>query len=1241
MSTPVSQVSPIPLPSPTIIHDGWTVNSCGVIHIQEGNPLPTPVSRPYEYLAEETISPAIGFPEQSGAIVLFHPKHSFYYLTFFVVTFIPAWATLPQPAGFNALECAYELADPVIFPPGAKQYIHSVVRPTPPPISSPILLQDPCMVDGWQVTSQGIISHMHQSFPEGNTTCHEPEFITVPHWSLSPEVVGSEAKDESDGEEASPPVSPGLLYPPGAVVSNSMVWVTEADTQAEVCGENCVARNQRKKQKKVQNKKAQEERLEREWCSHASTSIQPDKEALDAWNAPSIYNSVDNSNTLDPLPSKHERASETIRKSMSAPLSGLTSPPCSGPEPLPQSLIEPLPSQHQRTSDKGASVEKSSLLEASGSTGGSALDPAPLLPLPAQPPSERPDRGSHIRYNHRDVLCDSYIPSRYDDRLQEGCMIRDEGHEKHHCEVEEFSPSHKLPLPQPSVNEASDVNSCMSWGAVVGALNEISQVETESYITQGTLEEAAALSYMGHSIPPFPMIPSNPWYGWHADMCEQLSTTGHLFHQVQVQMTAVHMHDFPQYLGEVDSQAPLNVYGPHAMNERNLQRLDFQHGPVAGSLSAPHYAFVVPQPPFSIIPEPESSDFIYNSSSPALCRVNDGWIANRAGPRSTFGCILGIASATVNHLHTLHVTPHAPSDHSFSALDESSKRVRSADAELHRLTVFAMFDDIQNTILYMERTISLSLAVVCIYYYPIWLVQRECAGSLFFVGRMIGTQTENLHVEFCHFLRTLERWGIRHCTPTEDVQAEENHQSFLFQQMDSTGNRKRMAWVTCKKRTTHVPFLIPPPPGPNWSWDIPLQENLAALACRTLDPECQGLHPPSSGKRRWYHAWMPLPMGNHLPAQQALVFVPSSYHEQGKMAPSSLGIEAEMLNISGGLLSMDNERTPEASPRSVPFMTEITLLSMVDVVQSRGAQGWKQTQLGKSGFSLGFIFKSHTSRDDVYHFLKEGAQFSKVVPMDPVCDVIPQAQQEKLNILQLTEAIGYKLDTKQFFIDWDPSSPTPSFIPSLSTLEADRAQSEERVKNLKTSKAKHKVTLLVLLMKWWENLKIVAVLDPIPQPLLQKLASIKGIAPNIFYHSLPYLSCFPDQRAKEKIVDANVSNKPTAAKRWKQDPPCMPRQEIPAEERGTSGSTTTAVPAWATCANTKASEPASGGLVSSAQKKAHKVPPVCPPRQFEGDEEEQDVFDCCHKGAKGLVDASPLSNHHHCSFEGFKEGVEG
>ena len=99
-------------------------------------------------------------------------------------------------------------------------------------------------------------------------------------------------------------------------------------------------------------------------------------------------------------------------------------------------------------------------------------------------------------------------------------------------------------------------------------------------------------------------------------------------------------------------------------------------------------------------------------------------------------------------------------------------------------------------------------------------------------------------------------------------------------------------------------------------------------------------------------------MGNHLPAQQALIFVPSSYHEQGKMVPSSLGIETESLNASGGLLSMDDERTPKVLPNLwyslvvKLFMMQTSLLSMVDFVQSRGAEGWKQTQLGKNGLSL-------------------------------------------------------------------------------------------------------------------------------------------------------------------------------------------------------------------------------------------------------------------------------------------------
>ena len=127
MSAPTSQISPIPLPSPTIVCDGWTVDLHGTICIQEGNPLSRPVSWFFEYLVEETTDPGIGFPEQSRAIVLFHPRRPFYYSTFFVVTFVPAWATVPQPIGFDALEHTYEPADPVIFPPGAKQYIRSVV----------------------------------------------------------------------------------------------------------------------------------------------------------------------------------------------------------------------------------------------------------------------------------------------------------------------------------------------------------------------------------------------------------------------------------------------------------------------------------------------------------------------------------------------------------------------------------------------------------------------------------------------------------------------------------------------------------------------------------------------------------------------------------------------------------------------------------------------------------------------------------------------------------------------------------------------------------------------------------------------------------------------------------------------------------------------------------------------------------------------------------------------------------
>ncbi|KAF9503315.1 hypothetical protein BS47DRAFT_1369625 [Hydnum rufescens UP504] len=235
MSTLASHISPIPLPSPTVVCDGWTINLRGTICIQQGKPLPMPVSWRFEYLAEDTIDPGVGFPEWSRAIVLFYPKCPFYYSAVFIVTFIPGWVTVSQPTGFDGLERAYEPADPAVFPPGAKQS-------SPPPISSPIPLQDPRMVDGWQVMSHSIISHKSQSFPEGNTTCHEQEFITVPHWSLSPQEMATEAMDGGDEEATDRDDAP----PPGTVISTSVVWIMQGNAEAELCSEKCVERNRKK-----------------------------------------------------------------------------------------------------------------------------------------------------------------------------------------------------------------------------------------------------------------------------------------------------------------------------------------------------------------------------------------------------------------------------------------------------------------------------------------------------------------------------------------------------------------------------------------------------------------------------------------------------------------------------------------------------------------------------------------------------------------------------------------------------------------------------------------------------------------------------------------------------------------------------------------------------------------------------------------------------------------------------------
>jgi hypothetical protein len=54
------------------------------------------------------------------------------------------------------------------------------------------------------------------------------------------------------------------------------------------------------------------------------------------------------------------------------------------------------------------------------------------------------------------------------------------------------------------------------------------------------------------------------------------------------------------------------------------------------------------------------------------------------------------------------------------------------------------------------------------------------------------------------------------------------------------------------------------------------------------------------------------------------------------------------------------------------------------------------------------------------------------------CDLVSEGQQEKLNILQLSETVGYKGEgRKQFFMDLDFSKDSPSFLPMKSTLESE------------------------------------------------------------------------------------------------------------------------------------------------------------------------------------------------------------
>ncbi|KAF9503158.1 hypothetical protein BS47DRAFT_1369747 [Hydnum rufescens UP504] len=69
------------------------------------------------------------------------------------------------------------------------------------------------------------------------------------------------------------------------------------------------------------------------------------------------------------------------------------------------------------------------------------------------------------------------------------------------------------------------------------------------------------------------------------------------------------------------------------------------------------------------------------------------------------------------------------------------------------------------------------------------------------------------------------------------------------------------------------------------------------------------------------------------------------------------------------------------------------------------------------------------------------------------CDLVSEAQQGKLNVLQLSETIGYKGEgRKRFFMDLDFSMGSPSFLPTKSTLELERNHAEMKIATARSNK---------------------------------------------------------------------------------------------------------------------------------------------------------------------------------------------
>ncbi|KAF9503862.1 hypothetical protein BS47DRAFT_1401979 [Hydnum rufescens UP504] len=1009
--SPLPLSSPIHLPAPTHVSGGWEVDSRGSLHICLRTPhygLPMKNLGNPELLAETVFSSDSDFSSAPSIIMPYYADQLGYYTSTFVIMYMAAWATVHQPEGFEALTNCFYTPDEGIFPRGSKHYLHAVVRPTPPPIPSPVPLVDSHLIEGWAVQRDGTVSIKQSHSEDGPRRETISESIRVPHWAadsmMDCQGMPSFDEEEEEEEELGPPALTfaGPQYPPGALIVRSRVVVVAADLSETIEGNQRVNRNWKKKEKKARNKVAREKRLEAEFRVPAASGPHTTPGGEDPWTAPSPFDPSPSipfppPSSISPLEQPHTKRQDFSVNDLQ--LSNENRPGHSAYSSIPG------PSRPPTAPNTQCYVSHlHSLID--------ALDPClPIITADRelmiafahlQPPQyddywQDDDRYSAQEVNQfhgaernrredeahrwpsnrlysgqfdqspgtRESGTQSAVPDSIQWQADEACMAQDEActHDSAQRNIEETStsPSCKQPLREFLVGPApteSDAKGRMSLMMILAALNDIMKHDTLGYETLPPMQCTAAFSNLGHQILPFPKRSSNKWYGRYAQAKVNLMAGCPLFRQHPVRITSVHTTKIPVYCGPWDDRISIKVFGPDGLGERALHRFDYSQGPVAAFPSKWHFALISPRRRFSLIPEPTPSQLIGRND---LYRVTDDWLAEMAG------LTLWMSGRTW------------------------------LDAPLF----YQGLRRLNTTMKFEIRSWEWNGCA----YTQSGPIDKEVSGAMFYANHR-PINFKNYQDDLCFFLQALERWGIPHwgIEADEDVGrfelddhsgpsssvtgGEERHQSTLNSLIRDTTQRI-VAYVPCEIETAALPFTAPlSPKGSIWTTD--LEKELLYLTTSTLDPQ----HPESKSFLQFSQRMQelvgapicksPLLTGNHLPAQEALIFVPPAYHDPHKSAPSALGATKEAMRPSSDLFAMKMEMTPAVMPDVwyglvvEIFHTQEELMDTVALAEAQGADGWKQHKVAKNGLSLGLIFKSLVCRDDLFHTLKQDDRFSNI-----------------------------------------------------------------------------------------------------------------------------------------------------------------------------------------------------------------------------------------------------------------------